>query len=189
MGMVYEFVNARFATSKVDADVVGETITRLARENAEKEGVPPEMGVCLPGDLVDEAIDPESPLHPLFDFDLERSARRDWHRQAQRIIVATRRVSEEEGGVPTPAFVHVGRVGYVAREVAMANTDWRAQLLRETVTGLKGWANRAGMLFELQEVWDVIRDLPDPPAPGTTSILEAALSEDEVAEEPQPAEV
>lgn len=187
MGMVYEFVNARFATSKVDADVVGETITRLAQEQAEKEGLPPELGVCLPSDLVDEALDPESPLHPLFDFDLERSARRDWNRQAQRIIVATRRVAED-GGVPTPAFVHVGRVGYVAREVAMANADWRAQLLRETVAGLKGWADRSAMLFELQEVWDVIQALPTPPSPSAITAIEAALSADEVVEEPQAAE-
>ena len=150
MTMVYEWGSRRFG---VDPQAVGETVTRLARQNG---------GVCPPSLLVDESRPPESPTHKLFTWD-DVSAAESWRRQEARQVVKSLRVITEETRSKPSAFVHVTvhtedgpREGYKPFYEVVANEEHRAQALAEALQYLNGFRRRYRHLNELQPVFDAI---------------------------------
>ncbi|MCW1820798.1 hypothetical protein A5731_22760 [Mycolicibacterium conceptionense] len=103
-------------------------------------------GVCSPEAFVEEASDPKSPLHNLFEWD-DATEAHQWRVHRARQIIGRFRITA--GGVPTPANVHVTIVeggrkleGYVPIERALSDEEMAQQVFREAASGLAGWRRR-----------------------------------------------
>lgn len=155
MSMVYEWGSRRFG---VDPQQVGETVTRLAKENG---------GVCPPGALVEASRPEDAPTHKLFTWD-DVSAAESWRRQEARQVVKSLRVVTEDTKARPSAFVHVSvvtsdgpREGYRPFYEVVADDDMRQQALAEALQYLNGFRRRYRHLNELQPVLDAIEEVVD----------------------------
>jgi hypothetical protein len=77
-------------------------------------------GVLRPSDVVRDAKSPESPLHDLFDWNLERSAERHWVERARQIITSVKVVIKHDHTSVSAVYyvrdpsIDAGRQGYVS---------------------------------------------------------------------------
>lgn len=146
-------------SSKVSAQVVGETIEQIAARD----------GACTPYRLVDEAMPQDSPLHSLFTWN-EKEAATNWRVSEARNLIAglTIMVERREGAVRVPAFVSVGRSrdsdaprGYRPISVVQANPDFRQEAIDDALSQLKALERRYHVIEGLSPVWDAIDQVSD----------------------------
>jgi flagellar basal body rod protein FlgC len=77
-------------------------------------------GVLRPSDVVKDAKNPDSPLHDLFDWDLERSAERHWMERARQIITSVKVIIKHDNTSVNAVYyvrdpsIPADRQGYVA---------------------------------------------------------------------------
>lgn len=77
-------------------------------------------GILRPSDVVEDAKSPDSPLHDLFDWDVNRAAERHWIDRARQIITSVKVVvSHNKTAVSTVYYVRdpsieSGKQGYVS---------------------------------------------------------------------------
>jgi hypothetical protein len=138
---------------KVDAQVVGETVERIAENNG---------GVCPSWAMVDEARPEDSELHPLFEWD-DSTAAEAFRREQARHHIRELRVVVEEGEEPVQAFVHIIRMsddgpveGYRSTRMVVRSFDESRQMLDEALSSLRAWQRRYQHLSELSDVFQVI---------------------------------
>lgn len=141
-----------------DPQAVGEHLLRLQ-----------EAGDCSPAAIVESARPKDSPIHGLFEWDLERAATRDWMATARKIprsLVEIQQVDEDrEVRTVTPAFVHVppeegcGQGQYL--EPAILSEDQARRALRQMQQQLKAleWATAAVSAVLSARDPDFVRDL------------------------------
>lgn len=145
MIVTYEWTAGR--GHKIDANVLAREVDRLKRKH----------GVCNARDLLDVARPVGSPIHDLCEWDDVRAA--DEHRvyQLRKAMSSLRVVRIDHPS--EPALVHVTRVtpkgaadGYVGVRDAMADPEFRAQVLRDARRQIGGLLNRYAFLPELDAV-------------------------------------
>jgi hypothetical protein len=157
-------------------DVTEAALETLVRKHGGRVG---------PSDLLDEACDPASPFHCLFEWDdseaadLYRLAQaagllRRWrgsiiriHAQTREVeITTTRRVESPQGERGK------GRSSYMPTEKIMADPQMRDDMIRTVLRELSAYRKRYSDLVALSEVWRAIDDAMDlhsPPDPRPTA--------------------
>ncbi len=150
----YEWVKTR--GYKIDAQLVGETVERIARDSG---------GLAPPRALWLEATPDEHPLHRMFEWDNARAA--DGYRddQARRIISSLRVLGPEEDDT-APAFLHYRVIledgvaeGYMHSPAIRADGPERAFAVKEALDSLTELEQRYKSLNELSSVWAAIRQV------------------------------
>lgn len=112
--------------TKVTDDDIAKEVLRLQERD----------GVCSPETLVDEAADPNHPLHSLFTWD-DTDAAAKWRvYQARKVI----------------GRVRIVRHGYVPLEVAMSDADMRTQVIADAKSLLRGCRRRLAGIQASQAV-------------------------------------
>lgn len=123
MKQVYEWrQGARF---NADPQAIGETIANLGSPTAEQ--------------IVEEAKKRASPLHPLFDWDVETAARQYWLETAQKVArnivvrIVVESSDEEEQSIEVRAFECVtteedATRAYVPVKEALSSEAWKAEI-------------------------------------------------------------
>lgn len=77
-------------------------------------------GVLRASDVVADAKNPDSPLHELFDWDVERSAERHWIERARQIITSVKVVIKHDRTAVSAVYyvrdpnIEAGKQGYVS---------------------------------------------------------------------------
>lgn len=149
--MIYEWGSRRH---RVDAQVVGETVERLADANG---------GVCPPAALVDDARPDTSPIHELFEWDDHRAAESHRRHQARRVINVLVVTDTDRDDTQRPAFIHVKtldpdglREGYQQFHDVVADDGLRDQAIAEALRYLNGFRRRYNHLTALGPVFDAI---------------------------------
>lgn len=149
--MIYQFKDRPlYNRSKLDAQAIGERLGQLPH---------------TPADIVEDARDPLSPLHPAFDWNIspERAIQEYHEDQARRLVQAIEIVTE--GGQTAPAFVSVvvgsGARAYLDTTTALASVDTAPQVLEEARRGLSNWRTRYGALQEFRSVVKAIDEVLD----------------------------
>ena len=146
---------------KVSAQLVGETVERLADSNG---------GVCPPSALVEEARPQDHPLHGLFEWNDAAAA--DLHRrqQARQVINSIRVVPAiEDGSAPAPsfpAFVSVSKIdedgvsrGYKPLSIVVDRPDEYAQVLAEANAAFASLRRRYAALKEFGPVFAALDEI------------------------------
>lgn len=151
MDVAYRYKNGR--SFGVPAQVAGQRLDAIRLTNE---------GRLTPSDVVNDAADPDSPLHNVFDWDDASAARSHREHRARQLIAAVVEVRVKfVGNRPQTteqiAFVSIGepRPGgacYVAAVEAMEDPDMRDKVLRDAILGLQAWRRRYGHLAELAEL-------------------------------------
>jgi len=109
-------------------DIVKKRLEFIARTNG---------GVLRPVDVVEDAKDPDSPLHELFNWDVEEAALEHWIHTARTIIARVKiNITTETIVLKAPAYVrdptlHGREQGY--RETVSLRTD--KDMAREVIAG------------------------------------------------------
>jgi hypothetical protein len=159
----YEFAEgARFqpGANKADPNLVGQHLDLLRQQF---------KGELTPPDVVTDARNPNSPLHPFFEWDDTAAA--EAHRLSQargliRAVVAVY-VSEDKPATRMKAFVHIPEPGaehYRDAVHALSQDRTRAMVLERALAELVAWKKRYRELTEFAELVEVIdrigKDLP-----------------------------
>lgn len=123
-----------------DPQVVGKHLMALAQ----RLGRP--FDAFTPDDVIEDARDPSSPLHSLFQWD-NMLAAEQYRRVQARLILGGIRFRVEQAAAPTTiAFVNVRLEGqgraYVPTTLAMRNTELARQVRADALHGLQGWQRR-----------------------------------------------
>lgn len=109
-------------------DIVKKRLEFIARTNG---------GILRPVDVVEDAKDPDSPLHELFNWDVEEAAFEHWIHTARTIIARVKiNITTETIVLKAPAYVrdptlHGREQGY--RETVSLRTD--KDMAREVIAG------------------------------------------------------
>ncbi|AKU45031.1 hypothetical protein QUICO_58 [Mycobacterium phage Quico] len=129
--------------------------TKISQEDIEKAvlQIVERDGVCAPETLVEEASDPNHPLHNAFEWNDDAAAREHRKYQARKLIA---RVRIEVRGTSTPRFVSVSikgknntrHEGYAPVEQALSDQDLAAQVYSAARSGLDGWRRRLAAFDE-----------------------------------------
>ncbi|AHI61345.1 hypothetical protein I5H94_gp055 [Mycobacterium phage SwagPigglett] len=129
--------------------------TKINQEDIEKAvlQIVERDGVCAPETLVEEAADPNHPLHNAFEWNDDAAAREHRKYQARKLIA---RVRIEVRGTSTPRFVSVSikgknntrHEGYAPVEQALSDQDLAAQVYSAARAGLDGWRRRLAAFDE-----------------------------------------
>jgi len=95
--MIYQWkADARFS---IGANIAAERLSKIRKQN----------GGITPRAVVDDAVDPKSPLHPCFEWSDDKAA--DAHRlwQARKLIgsIVVAEMNDEPLGREVRAFIHV----------------------------------------------------------------------------------
>lgn len=146
-----------------DADAVGKHLD-LLRQRA--------RGELTPKDVVEDARNPNSPLHPHFEWDDSEAAEQYRLQQARHLIraVVAVFVSDEVPVTKQRAYVHVPDADAPHyREVrdALSAPDTRNMVLRRALIELHGWRRRYQDLAEFSELIDAIDRLGEEPSSGS----------------------
>lgn len=152
----YEFSDgARFqpgATKTSDPNTVGQHLNFL-REQCKGELTPP--------DVVKDARNPNSPLHPFFEWDDSEAAEQYRLQQARgliRAVVAIYR-SDDKPDRKMKAYVHVREPGanhYRETQHALSLSKTREAVLRRAWEELMAWKRRYKDLEEFAQLVDQI---------------------------------
>lgn len=118
-------------------------------------------GSVTPTAVVEDARDPDHPLHRCFVWDDSEAAER-YRQQQARLLVNSIRVVVLKDDRPQQqtAWISVdvretGK-GYLPASVVMSDDDYRSQALAEALSALQGWRRRYGHLKELADVFEAI---------------------------------
>lgn len=137
-------------TVKGDVRAIGERIEAIKRRNATPDS--PD-GFTTPDEVLADAADPASPLHPCFTWDRTEAARL-WNVHEARYLIRSYEVhivkNDGKPIVVCPANVVVGKVGadrrFVSTESAMGHADQRRQVMDQSIAMLQGLQNRLSKL-------------------------------------------
>lgn len=155
----YEFSEgARFqpgATKVSDPNTVGQHLDLLRKQC---------KGELTPGDVVADARNPNSPLHPFFEWDDDDAAEQYRLQQARGLIraVVAIYVSDDKPAVRQKAYVHVREPGanhYRETTQALSQSKTREMVLKRAWEELISWKRRYKDLTEFAELVDVIDEL------------------------------
>lgn len=141
------------ATFKVEAQVAGEYLEDLREDSG---------GALTTTAVYEAAMDPDSPLHEEFEWDVEKAAQAHWRDRAGNLIrhLAVVRVKNQKASSGIPAFMSVnvtsGQRGYVNAEQVYSSADYHHQVVDQVLKQLKGLQERYGKLEELDEIWSAI---------------------------------
>lgn len=134
----------------VPASVVGEIVDSISQAE----------GVCPPDRLVEEAANPDHPMHSMFDWN-DSTAGNSWRVHQARMIIGSLafRVVERERVSYVPSFVSVGHVegtkgikkGYRPVDEVMNDEAMRAETLQRAWNSLKTWQVRYSSLTAYAE--------------------------------------
>lgn len=148
----------------VPAQVVGERLEQIRGNNPGDD--------ISPAEVVEDARNPESPLHDVFDWNDETAAKKQREHRARQLLAATIVVTIQViGGRPEPveqfAFVSVGRsvpggARYVTTARAMNDAEMRDRVVSDAIAGLQAWRRRFGHISELAEIVEAIDRAPAP---------------------------
>jgi len=114
-------------------------------------------GVITPTAVIEEATDPDSPLHDYFDWDNESAAYKWRIDQARRLIREVRIDNGEEGkaDISPPVFVHVGTAGgYLPTAVVVKNEMLLSSAIRELKSKLHGIGCTISLIQSMVETDD-----------------------------------
>ena len=120
-------------------------------------------GVLKPEDVVEEAKDPDNPLHSAFEWSNTEAARKYRLWQARQLISITVRYSEVKGEArDVRVFVSLKsdrkeEGGYRETVAVLTNPNYRAQLLADAREDLRRMELKYGELVELAAVFKASR--------------------------------
>lgn len=149
--MAYQFKEG-FRFENVNPQKAGERIEKIrARTN----------GLLTPEHVVEDARSVRSPLHNAFEWNDTVAAEKYRLDQASYLIRAIIVVPQGETSdrPPLRAFVNVKKDeqrGYTSLDVAMSDSDLRAQVVQQAWSELLGWRERYREYQELAKVFSVI---------------------------------
>lgn len=133
----------------IDAQAAGEELERIrVRQNGRIESE----------DVVREARDEASPLHPAFDWNDATAAEKYRVEQAKYLIRSIEIVIDKSGEeqIPIRAFVSVKRDedrSYTSTIHALADPELRAQVVQQAFNELEAWRKRHAELTEFARVF------------------------------------
>lgn len=146
----------------VPAQVAGERLEEIRQAGA---------GVLTPAAVVEDASDPDSPLHPVFPWDDAEAAQKHRESLARMLIASVYEIRLEivhEQADPRPTkhllYVSVGQpkaggARYVATTDAMASPDMQRIVIDQCLSQIAAWKRRYEHLFGEAEVANAIRAL------------------------------
>ena len=138
-----------------DPNAVGQHIDFLRQQ---------QKGELEPIDVLNDARNPNSPLHTFFEWDEGAAAEAYRLNQARGLIrsVVAIYVSDVEPAKRTKAFVHVPEKGtphYRSTDDAMSRRDTRALVLQKAWRELQGWKQKYRDLTEFAKLIPVIDEI------------------------------
>jgi hypothetical protein len=145
--MIYQWKQG--SRVEADAQLVGDELERIrVHQNGRLESE----------DVVREARDDASPLHPIFDWDNEIAGEKWRIEQAKYLIRSIDVVIErsDEEAVPIRAFVSVKRDedrSYTSTVDALADPVLRAQVVEQAFRELEAWRKRHAELIEFARIF------------------------------------
>ena len=144
----------RFYQYSVPAEVVGKTIEKIEKKHGE----------CTAPLLLEEARNPKSKIHSLFEWDDTVAAEKWRLTQASQIITAVAVIYDENDGEPivTRAFANVGQKNkgsFVTMAKAMSDEASRAIVLKHALEELQAFQSKYATLTELAGVFSAIEAL------------------------------
>ncbi|WP_103173783.1 hypothetical protein [Paracoccus sp. SY] len=156
----FEFSDgARFqpGAKKDDPNLVGQHIEFLRQQ---------QKGELTPKDVLDDARNPNSPLHSFFEWSDSEAAEQYRLQQARGLIraVVAVYVSDDRPAVRAKAYVHIPEPGaqhYREATHAMSHAKTREMVLRRALDELIGWKRRYRDLEEFAQLVTVIDQLRD----------------------------
>ncbi len=133
------------SVSKVNPQAVGEELERIRAER----------GQLLASSVVEEAQNPESPLHEAFTWDDSLAAQQHRLAQARKLIVSIR-ILNSPTAKPVPAFVSVrspelGR-SYLPTIEALSDEQLRFRVLNDVRQALESIERKWAHFQELDEL-------------------------------------
>ncbi len=150
---------ARFqAGAKTDApEVVGNHIEMLRKK---------QKGELTPQDVLEDARNPNSPLHSFFEWNNGEAAEQYRLQQARGLIRAVVAVYtfDDKPAVRTKAYVHINDPGaqhYREASHAMSQPRTREMVLQRALEELRQWKRRYKDLQEFAQLVEVIDDLSE----------------------------
>ena len=139
---------------KMDATSVGLEVERLLVENEQKLGAP---------QVVEAARDPLSPIHGAFEWDDTKAAEEHRLHQARKLLqsIQVTILTPKGGEVTTRLTVTTETVNprkrqYTSTEYALADTELRAEVLKQALRELAAFRRRYAELSELSMVFAAI---------------------------------
>jgi glutamate synthase domain-containing protein 2 len=152
--MIYQWKPG--SQSKGDAQIVGETLEEIRVRS----------GRLTASTVLEEAVNPESPIHGAFTWDDTEAAQQYRLEQARHLIRSVVMVREDEPGQPTiRAFVSIREDGdqeYTNIVTAMSDRALRKQVVARALAELKDWRKRYNELREFAKVFEAIDQMgPD----------------------------
>lgn len=153
----YEFSDgARFQAGAVGtASEVGGHLELLRQQS---------KGELTPEDVLNDARNPNSPLHSYFEWDDSAAAEQHRLNQARGLIraVVAVYVHEEKPATRTKAFVHINEPGaphYRSADHAMSQTKTRQMVLQRAWRELQQWRQRYKDLSEFADLIAVVDEI------------------------------
>ena len=140
---------------KVDAQIAGEELERIRVQH---------NGRLTQDDVVTEARDKASPLHPAFEWN-DKKAAHQWRLEQASYMIRSITVVMDETRVesePVRAFVNVVRDedrSYTSLAHAMSDEELRRQVIAAAWAELMAWRKRHAELVELTRVFAVIDEV------------------------------
>lgn len=139
----------------IPAQAAGEELERIRTKN---------NGRLAQDDVVEEARDKKSPLHPAFEWNDKRAAQQYRLSQAGYVIrmLSVTYVEGENQTAPLRAFVNVSRDedrSYTSIAHAMSDDELREQVLARALKELQDWQARYSELEEFASVFSSIETL------------------------------
>lgn len=149
---------ARFqagAAKDADANAVGQHLDLLRKQ---------EKGELTPQDVLKDARNPNSPLHPFFEWSDSEAAEQYRLQQARGLIraVVAVYVSDDKPAVRTKMFVHIpeGETSHYREAThAMSQTRTRELVLQRAWAELVQWKRRYSELEEFARIVPVIDEI------------------------------
>lgn len=146
MANVFDFRPNR-SIKGVNPQAVGEELERIRADR----------GTLTPHDVLEAAVDPDSPLHAAFTWDDSAAAREHRLNQARRLVVSIR-VLNAPTARPTVAYVSVktpdrGR-SYEPTIEVMSSADLRARVLAEIRMAIEAIERRYASFAEVGDLLD-----------------------------------
>lgn len=144
-------------TNKITEDVINTIL-----EVKDTHGLTPEA-------VVEEAKNPESPLHHIFDWD-DTVAAHKWRLQQARVLINEIEIVVENGTV-YPAFENVTVVlettdnsketerQYFSRPEIMAEPNMREQVIRRAMAQAVYWKHQYSSYQELSPIFEAISEV------------------------------
>lgn len=153
----YEFAEgARFqaGADAANAKVVGERLDHLRNKF---------KGELTPDDVVEDARNSKSPLHPFFEWNDGAAAEHYRLQQARGLIrsVVAIYTRPDMPAVRTKMFVHISEPGaphYREASHAMGQADTRHAVLQTAWRELQSWRKKYAELREFSDLFEIIDD-------------------------------